>query len=152
MQERNSDNFIYKNPRKNIEQGEDPLHTIDLMFDGKIIGRAELTYYSKPYPLYQLSDLYVELEYQGTGQAGKIMEQVENFLKEKKKAGVLVDAIDPDSPASGMYARRGWQEIPESNGLHVYNLPKDATLEDFKGYTFRQTDLMDRESWKKKSN
>lgn len=149
MQEKGSENFLYKNPKENLEQNEDPLHTIDLMIDGKIIGSAELTYYSKPIPLYQVNDIYVEPEYQGAGRARKIMEQVEAFLKKRKKAGVLVDAIDLDSPASGMYARRGWQEVPSSSGLYVYNLPNGVTTDDFKGYASLQTDLMERGSWKK---
>ena len=149
MSEENSEKFRYSNPKENLERGEDSLHTIDLILDGKVIGRAEITYYSKPFPLYQISDLYVEIEHQGAGRAGKIMEQVESFLKARKRAGVLVDAIDIDSSASGMYKRRGWQEVPGQRDLFVYNLPKSASLEDLRGYAVRQTDAMERESWGK---
>lgn len=142
--ETNREEIIYKNPKDNLEKGEDPLHTIDLMLDGKIIGRAEITYYSRPFPLYQISELYVEPEYQGAGRASKIMDQIEEFLIKKGKAGVLVDAIDPDSPASGMYARRGWQEVPEQGGLFAFNLPDGASINDLRGYPYRQTPILDR--------
>lgn len=149
MPEKSLEKLIYSNPKENLEKGEESLHTIDLILDGKVIGRAEMTYYSKPFPLYQVSELYVESEYQGAGRASKIMEQVESFLETKRKAGVLVDAIILGASASGMYKRRGWQEVPDSGGVFAYNLPKGASLEDLRGYSSRSTDSMERESWKK---
>lgn len=140
----------YKSPKENLEKGEEPLHTFDLIMDGHIIGRAEITYYSKPFPLYQLSELYIEPEYQGGGRSKKIMQQVESFLKKRGRAGVLVDAIDPDSPASGMYARRGWRKVPGEIDLYAYNLPKGAKIEDLRNYSARQTDIMEREGFNKK--
>lgn len=150
MRKVNSEEILYANPKQNIEKGEDPLHTFDLIVDSTVIGRAEITYYSKPFPLYQITDIYVEYEYKGQGYASKIMDQVESFLKKRKKAGVLVDAIDTDSPASGMYERRGWQKVPGEPFLFAYNLPKNAKINALRGYPMRYTDLMERESWKKR--
>jgi len=147
---KNGEQLVYSSSKENKEKGESPIHTIDLFHDGKIIGRAEITYYSKPFPLYQISDLYVDYEFQGEGRGSEIMSQVESFLNERKRAGVLVEAIDPDSPASGMYQRRGWLEVPGQHGLHVYNLPKSAKLEDLNGYASRFTFMEERESWKNK--
>lgn len=141
--------IIYSNPKENLEKGEDPLHTFDLMLNGQIIGRAEITYYSKPFPLYQVNELYVEHEYSGAGRAGEIMAQVEAFLKKKKRAGVLVDGILEDSPASGMYARRGWLEIPGGHGAFAYNLPKGAKLEDLRNYAELGTPLEERQNFDK---
>ncbi|OGH86264.1 MAG: hypothetical protein A2493_00160 [Candidatus Magasanikbacteria bacterium RIFOXYC12_FULL_33_11] len=149
--EHSSEEIRYNNPKQNLEKQEEPMHTMDLVLNGEIIGRAEMTYYSKPVPLYQVSDLYVEPAYHGKGYASQIMSQVELFLKKHKRAGVIVDAIDIDSPASGMYSRRGWQEIPGESGLYVYNIPPNATLKDFQGYALRQTDITTRDSWEKKS-
>lgn len=145
---RNGEKIEYRNPKKNIEKGEEPLHTFDLILDGEIIGRAEITYYSRPFPLYQINELYVEPKYQNAGRASEIMNQIESFLKTKKRAGVLVDAIYENSPASEMYKKRGWQNVPGNKFLYAYNLPKNAKLEDLHNYTERQTDMMERESWK----
>lgn len=140
--------IAYNNPKENLEKGEDPIHTFDISLDNKIIGRAEITYYSKPFPLYQIDSLFIEPEYQGVGRGSEIMDQIENFLKKRNKAGVLVDAIDLNSPASGMYERRGWQQIPGEDYLYAYNLPKKAKLEDLRSYSTRQTPIMERKGWK----
>lgn len=139
----------YNNPRENLEKGEDPIHSFDLIVEGAVIGKAEVSYYSKPFPLYQISELYVDFEQQNKGYAGKIMEQVEEFLKKKGKAGVLVDAIDTESGASGMYERRGWQKVPGETFLYAYNLPAKAKVEDLKGYSLRYRDLMERPGFNK---
>ncbi len=144
--------MVYRNPEENIELGEDPLHTFDLTTsDGEVIGKAEVSYFSKPFPFYQVNELYVEPEYQGEGNASRIMDCVEGFLKNRGKAGVLVDAIDEESPAIGMYARRGWELVPpDHRKVYAYNLPKDATVEQLRGYANRSTDTLSRESWMNK--
>jgi GNAT superfamily N-acetyltransferase len=146
----NNEEFIYTDPEKNYNERNEGIHTIDLVLDGEVIGSAELTYYSKPIPLYQLSELYVEFEYQGQGRASAIMDQVESFIKKRGKAGTLVDGIMMGNPASGMYKKRGWLEVPSIPDLFVFNLPKGASLDDFVAYPFRQTDPMERESWQDK--
>ncbi len=139
----------YSNPQENIKRGEDPIHRVDLIVDGKIIGAAEIEYFSKPFPIYQISELYVEYEYKSKGYASKILDYVEAMLKKKKKTGVLVDAIMIGADAEGMYERRGWQPIPGGLGQLVYNLPKGRKIEELKNYHLRQKDIMERESWKK---
>lgn len=146
MSKENSPEIKYSSPEESIEQGEEPQHRFDLMIDGKKIGAAEMNYYSKPLPLYQLTDLYVDFEHKGKRYASKILEQVEDFLKRRKKPGVLVDAILDDDPASGMYARRGWQRVPNMIGLHVFNWPKDVSFDVLAGYSFRYTDMLNRKN------
>lgn len=107
----------YSSPKDSLEQGESPQHRFDLMVEGKKIGVAEVDYFSKPLPLYQITELYVDFEHKGKGYASKILEQVEAFLEKKKKPGVLVDAIMVGDPASGLYARRGWKKVSNSGGL-----------------------------------
>ena len=136
----------YSSPKESREQGEAPQHRFDVLVDGKKIGAAEVDYFSKPVPLYQVTELYVDFEHKGKGHASKILEQIEKFLDNKKKPGVLVDAIISGDPAQGMYARRGWKEVPGSMGMHVYNWPEDASLEALAGYAFRYTDPMTRGS------
>jgi GNAT superfamily N-acetyltransferase len=138
----------YSSPKKAIEQGEEPQHRFDLILDGERIGAAEINYYSTPIPLYQLTDLYVDYEHSGQGNASRLLGQVEGFLRERRKPGILVDAVIEDKPASGMYARRGWQEVPGGQGLHVYNWPKDVDLSVLKGYAYRQTDITERASFR----
>jgi len=148
----NQEKLIYHNPKENLDRGEEePFHTIDLVIGDKIIGRAEMIYSSKPLPHYTIDYLYVEPEYQGAGRASRIMDQVEEFLKKKGKAGVLAEAIDPSSPASGMYGRRGWQEVPDSFGVFAFNLPKGASIDDLRGLSQRGAWLTEREGYKKNS-
>lgn len=131
--------ITYISPQENLGRDEEPKHTIEFKIDDEVIGKAEIEYFSKPFPLYQISDLYIEPEHQGEGKASKIMEKVEEMLKERKKPGVLVDAIDEDSPAKGMYQRRGWQEVPDQGGLFVYNLPDKISIDQLRGYRDRYT-------------
>lgn len=130
------------------EQLEEPLphHAFELLKDDKVIGGAEVEYFSRPLPFYQLTELWVEPEYTGSGGASRIMDQVENFLEERKKPGILTDAITDDNPAKGLYERRGWQLVPDQM-LHVYNWPDHVPTSILQGYAFRQTDLTDRASW-----
>ncbi len=136
--------IIYQNPAQNIEQGGESRHTIEVREGDEVIGSAEIDYFSKPIPVYQVTDLWTEPEHQGKGHASKVMEYIEQMLRKKGKAGVLVDAIDVDSPASGFYARRGWLPVPGSQGVHVYNLPAGVGPEVFQAYEYRQTPAEDR--------
>lgn len=141
--------FEYTGPKENLAKGEGPQHTIDFSVGGKVIGRAEINYYSKPIPIYQITDIYVDHDQSGKGYASEIMAQVEGFLLERKKPGFIVDAINLDSPASGMYARRGWKELPGGLGQYVFNMPKSVDLSIFKGFPCRY-DVMWRDSWQDK--
>ena len=141
----------YTNVKENREKDEDEsFHSLDLVIEEKIIGKAEFVYFSKPFPLYQLSELYVDYEYQGKGLGSELMQQFEAFLKKKKKAGVLVDAIIEGNLAQGMYAKRGWQEVPGSPDLYAFNVPKSADISQLQGYAQRYTYVTDREAWMKK--
>jgi ribosomal protein S18 acetylase RimI-like enzyme len=123
-----------------------PQHRFELKDGNKIVGGAEIDYYSKPLPFYQLTDLWVEHEYADRGNASRIMTQVEAFLKERRKPGVLMEAI-LDGPAQGMYERRGWTPVPGSPGRYVYNWPEQVQLDILKGYEMRQTPIDEREGW-----
>ena len=118
MSPENGPGFIeYSSPKQAKEQGEQPQHRFDLTVNGEVVGGAEIDYFSKPLPLYQVTELWVDHEHKGQGHASQLMGQVEEFLKEKRKPGVVVDAVMEGDPASGMYARRGWQEVPGGYGL-----------------------------------
>lgn len=138
----------YSNPQENIKRSEDPIHRVDLVIDGKVVGAAEIEYFSKPFPLYQISELYVDYEYKGQGYASKILDFVEQMLIKKKKTGILVDAIFQGDDAEGMYERRGWIPVPDGLGQMAFNLPKNRKIEELKNYHLRQKDIMARASWK----
>lgn len=140
----------YSSPRETFEREGVGQHRFDLIVDGKKVGGAEVDYFSKPLPLYQVTNLYIDVEHNGKRYGSQIMEQVESFLREKKKPGVLVDAIAIDDPASGFYARRGWTEVPDSGGLHVYNWPEGTSLDVLVAYSFRYTDMSERSEWHEK--
>jgi hypothetical protein len=113
--------------------------------NGETIAGAEVDKYTRPIPLYQVTDLWSEAP--GKGHASAVMDEVEAFMLRTKKPGVLVDAIDDDSPAKGMYSRRGWQYVPEQHGLMVYNWPQDVSLSAMGGYALRYTPLDERENF-----
>jgi ribosomal protein S18 acetylase RimI-like enzyme len=138
------ENIRYSSPKESVEQDELPQHRFELVIDEEVIGAAELDYYSKPIPLYQLTDLYVEYEFKGKGYASKIMDQVETWLRNRKKPGVLTEAILEGDAAQGMYEKRGWKKVGEY-GLHVYNWPEDVDLSVLNSYAQRYTAPEDRE-------
>jgi GNAT superfamily N-acetyltransferase len=140
--------FVYHSSKENRISGRSGIHSLDLEIDGKIIGVAEMAYFSTPFPFYYLDELYVEYKKQGKGYGSKIMDQVENWLIEKRRAGVVTDAIDTDSPASGMYERRGWKKIPGHDHSYAFNLPKSAKIEDLVGYQLRSTEMIMRKDGK----
>jgi GNAT superfamily N-acetyltransferase len=99
-------------------------HRFEITQDGAVIAAAEVIYRSTPLPVYQVSDLYTEYEYQSQGYASAKLDQIENFLKQRKKPGILVDAIYSDEPkVQTMYERRGWKRIDNLN-RRVFNWPE----------------------------
>ncbi|MBI2473631.1 GNAT family N-acetyltransferase [Candidatus Uhrbacteria bacterium] len=142
----------YRNPEANLEQGEDPKHTFEIIDEktGEPLARAEIEYFSKPIPYYQVSDLYTEHAYQGKGYASRIMKEIEDMLKKKNRTGFLVDAIFSDNPASGFYERRGWIPVPGNKDQYVFNLPKNVDATIFQSVEMRQTPLLERETFRKK--
>ncbi len=133
-------NIEYTNPRDNIERGEEPRHTVEMINEaGEVMGQASIDYYSNPIPYYQVTDLYTEPEFRSQRVASEIMDWVENWLKGKKRAGFLVDGILPGDPAAGFYERRGWIPVPGGRGQYVFNLPNSVEPERFRGIEMRQT-------------
>ena len=126
---------------------EEPLHRFEIVKGDETIGGGEIEYFSRPLPLYQLSDLWVDDEHSGRGNASLIMDRVEGFLEKRGKPGLLVDAIIPGSKAYGMYERRGWEAVPSNPYLRVYNWPQDVPLDVLRGYAMRQTPMEDREGF-----
>jgi GNAT superfamily N-acetyltransferase len=135
----------YKNPRSNIERGELPRHTVDMVnHEGLLMGRAGIEYNSKPVSHYQLTDLHVEPEFRNQGIASEIMQWFEDWLKKKHKIGFLVDGILPDQPAAGFYERRNWLPVPGGRGHFVFNLPETTNIDIFRGIEMRTTWPQDR--------
>lgn len=139
--------FEYHNPLANIERGEVPRHTFELQNkDGVVIAGAEIDYFSKPIPYYQITDIWVDHDQQGQGIASELMENIESMLKKKKRAGFLVDAIMEGNPAKGFYQRRGWIPVPGPafKSQYVFNLPNGVLPEIFVAVEQRQTPMEER--------
>jgi GNAT superfamily N-acetyltransferase len=134
----------YVDPKKDLEEEGLGQHRFDLIVEGVKVGGAEINYFSKPLPLYQLTDLYIEPNFQGKGFGSQLIDRFEKMLLARKRSGVLVDAIFEDSKSKGMYERRGWKEVPESCGLYVFNWPENISLDVMKGYASRYTDYLER--------
>ena len=116
-------------------------HRFEVKKDNVVIAAAEVTYHSKPFPIYQVSDLYTESENGGQGYASAILDQIEAFLRERKKPGILVDAILSDEPrVLSMYERRGWEKI-DNFGRRVFNWPGNVDTNIMQGYEMRGADL-----------
>ena len=142
-------NMKTQNSKESWQERGQGIHVFEITENGEVIAGAELLYLSRPVPLYQLSDLWVDYSYQGKGLSSRLMAQVEEFLRQRKKPGVLVDAIMDSSPAKGMYQKRGWVKIPEMMHLFIFNAPKDLDWKVFRGYAERYTPITERESFKK---
>ena len=141
----------YRSPAQNLEFEADTYHTFEICDPkGEIISRAEVEYFSKPIPYYQLTDISTEHDYRGEGFASLVMDAFEAFLKKRGKAGFLVDAIMDGDPAQGWYERRGWLQVAKEKehiGQYVFNLPKDVLPSVFRKVEMRQTPLEERESF-----
>ncbi len=127
----------YFTPKQNIERDEYPMHVIEIREGDELVAGADIEYFSTPVPFYQISDLWVKHEYHGRRYGSRLMKYIEDMLIAKRKAGFLVDAIDPTSPARGFYARRGWLPVPHSLGQYVFNLPKGTSPDIFKNVELR---------------
>ncbi len=143
--------FEYKSPKENkIEENLGEPHTFKVYIDGNVAGVGIVEYFSKPLPIYQLTTLYTEEEFQKQGVATEILDKVEQWAKERKKPVVLVDAVideeldENGKKAKGMYARRGWVEIVGQHDRHVYNWPEGLSTDILKGFECRYTDYLER--------
>lgn len=105
-------------------------HIHEFILDGEKIGRAELSYFSRPIKFYCLQYIEIDPEHTGKGHGSGLMAAVEYFLKEKKAAGILIDIMDPEEDAYGMYERRGWKKMDLPSGQednwYGYNLPENV--------------------------
>jgi ribosomal protein S18 acetylase RimI-like enzyme len=131
--------FVHLKPRE--ASPELPAqHDIDLEIDGGLAGYAKLVYFSKPVPGYELGMLYINEDKRGKGYGSALMDKIESMLKEKGKAGILREGIaelDPNSPAIGMYERRGWIPVPGTEDEFVFNLPKGVEPSAFLNFSQR---------------
>ena len=106
--------------------------------DNRLVGNAFLNYYSWPIPLYELASVYVATRYRGRGYGSALMAAVEEFLKRNKRAGILSDAIEPNSPARGMYQRRGWTTITPGGIRYAFNLPEGMSEKELRAFYERR--------------
>lgn len=144
----NDRTLVSQNSKESWQERGQGIHVFEIMENGEVIAGAELLYLSRPIPLYQLSDLWVEYSHHGQGLSSRLMDQVEDFLRQRKKPGVLVDAIMDDNSAKGMYQKRGWVKIPDMMHLFIFNQPKNLDLKVFHGYPMRYTPLTERPGYK----
>lgn len=90
---------------------------------------AELEYHNDPFPFFYVDFVSVEPLRRGQGFGSAVLEQVNQFLKEKAKAGLLESSISPRNPAYGLYQRHGWQPVPGADEWFSFNLPKNLPPE-----------------------
>jgi N-acetylglutamate synthase-like GNAT family acetyltransferase len=96
--------------------------TLTLERDGATVGSAHLYFGEKPYPYYYLANIRIDDASQGNGYGTELMQMVEEKIRASGVTGLLVDDIDPTSPASGMYRRRGWKLVPGTEETYYFNL------------------------------
>ena len=106
--------------------------TLTLDREGTPLGKAQLYYGERPFPHYYLAKLTVEDDKQGNGHGAELMEMVEKKIRDSGVAGLLIDTIDPASPASGMYRRRGWRLVPGTEDTYYFNLQEGQNPEKFR--------------------
>ncbi len=137
----------YSKPEDSYEEDDMKGHLFEVEENGEVISGAEVHYYSKPIPFYQVSSLYTDYDHISKGMASAVMDKVEAFLDARKKPGVLIDSISSDVPGvKGMYARRGWKQI-SSGGRYAYNLSEDIDTSIFENIFARGQDVGVAKSW-----
>lgn len=104
---------------------------------GRDVGVLHFTSHSGPIPHIYVSNLEVEVEFQGKGIGSQLMKEVEKYIKNKKVPGILIDATYLDDPAHGMYERRGWKPlcISQAFGMLSFNQCGYTDEELWKAYT-----------------
>jgi predicted GNAT family acetyltransferase len=116
-------------------------HRFEVVENDTVVSVAEVNYYSRPRPFYQVTNLCTETEYQGKGYASAVMDQVERFLIESGKPGILVDAsVYNHSDEQSYYESRGWKIFSEE-GHRVFNLSENIDPKIFAGYYMRGVDV-----------
>jgi GNAT superfamily N-acetyltransferase len=119
---------------------------------GEVVSGVTATYLSKPFPHFYVDGLYTREESKSQGYASAVLEEVEKFLLEKRKPGLLVDGIHKnDKGAHGMYERRGWKHVPDTD-LLSFNLPNTIEPELLLGYHQRYTETLQRLETKNESS
>src|SRR3989338_10865690 len=100
-------------------RGED---RIALKLNGKEVGFADLEYYEDPFPVYYLDYLSVDTDQRGSGHGSQLLEQVNAFLDQQAKPGILVNTIESENPTQGMYERHGRKPVAGSTNWLGYKL------------------------------
>lgn len=103
--------------------------TLTVESDGKEKGRVLLYYGEKPFPYYYVANLIVSDSERGNGYGSELMEKVEAHIRKSGVAGLLVDAIEPKSPAYGMYRKRGWKLVPGTEDTYYFNMQEGQNPE-----------------------
>lgn len=97
-----------------------PHHRISIELDGQEVGYAEMLYFSEPTRFYYITYVEVQPGCRGKKLGSRIVESVNKFLDNKKLPGVLIDFIEPEDKAAGIYERHGWQ-ITNFDDFMVYS-------------------------------
>jgi GNAT superfamily N-acetyltransferase len=111
---------------------------------GVVVSGAQAEYLSKPFPHFYIDGVYTDTEFQSQGYTSAVINEIEAFLIEKGKPGLLVDDIRRAHPdVYGMYQRRGWKEVPGTD-LLAFNLSADTEPTQLQGYHQRYTETVQR--------
>lgn len=90
---------------------------------GGEVGAVYFTRLSGPTSYVHVTGLEVDEAFQGKGIGSSLMQKIERYIKKKHLPGIIVDSIDRDNPARGMYERRGWKQLnlPQASGVLSFN-------------------------------
>lgn len=133
--------FRYTEPEQSEKDEELRHHKFEVLDGENVVSAAEVNYYSRPLPFYQVTDLYTENGRQGEGYASAVLDQVEKFLIERGKPGILVDnSIYNREDGQSFYETRGWLKI-DDEGHRVFNLPESVDTKIFASYYMRGVDM-----------
>lgn len=109
----------YSNPKESVKSGEESCHVFKLLVKDNVIGEAKLIFYTKQgLHAYLLVHMSVDHKSRGSGFGSKLIEAINDFLVKKKAIGLLVDSIQPDSAAKGLYERHGWVRLEKIGHPH----------------------------------
>jgi GNAT superfamily N-acetyltransferase len=119
--------FIEHEKPESNDDIESRMHELQLCLDGKEVGYARLQYFNKPFPFYYIGHIFVQEEHRDKKLGVHLLEQINDFLDKRRKAGVLRNGLHDKEGLENFYEKRRWEKIGSMNDgslLLFYNTPE----------------------------
>lgn len=96
---------------------------------GEEIASAEVDEFKEPFRFFYIARITVVPSHQGKKYGSRLIKKIEEHLINEKAPGILFDTIENNSPAYGMYARRGWVPVIGCMDMYAFNHGKHTHID-----------------------